>query len=214
MPIWSPHDQTVGYSASSKWTEEAAMASGTEKGGSSNTAMPTPGTSSAIDASLPVPVLQNTGNYSVSSRRKKKSARVGGLAVHWARFKRRVGTGTAPSSSSLIGESAAENSYTRRMEEAARSDNEEVNEVVVDRVWSEDIKSSITHSEHGASPEKSGGSHPIGPSTSDHESLVPEGFFSTWMPLVFLRWRLCPAIVEVFSSSFVDEKSENHYAQV
>jgi len=87
--------------------------------------------------------------------------------------------------------------------------------VVVDRIWSEDIKSSITHSEHGASPEKSGGSHPAGgPSTSDHESLGPEGFWNTFSPIVLLRWRIWPAIVELFSSSFADEKSEVHYAQV
>lgn len=129
-------------------------------------------------------------------------------------FKRRLGTGTAPSSSSLIGESAAESSYTKRMEGAARGDEDEVNEVVVDRIWSEDIKSSTTHSEHGASPEKSGASHPVGPSNSDHESLAPEGFWNAWSPIVFFRWRFWPVIVEIFSSRFPDEKSEQHYAQV
>ncbi|KAF9466167.1 hypothetical protein BDZ94DRAFT_1252261 [Collybia nuda] len=216
MPFWSAQDQSAGYSASSKWTEDVAMPTLhrniTEKGhaGSSNV---TPATSTAVD-SLPIPVLQNSGSHSVASRRKRKSARISGLSVHWAKFKRRVGTGTAPSSSSLIGESAAESSYTRRIEgNAGLGDNEEVNEVVVDRIWSEEIKSSVTHSDHGGSPEKSGGSHPVQPSNSDHESLSNEGFWSLVTPLIFLRWRLWPAIVEIFSSKFVDEKDEHHYAQ-
>jgi osomolarity two-component system sensor histidine kinase SLN1 len=219
MPFWSTQDQSAGYSASSKWTEEVSMPTlrrtFAEKGHvDSSTSMPTPATSTAVD-SLPIPVLQNTGTHSVSSRRKKKSARIGGLSVHWAKFKRRVGTGTAPSSSSLIGESAAESSYTRRMEASAnQGDSEEVNEVVVDRIWSEEIKSSVSHSEHGASPEKSGGSHPIQPSSSDHDSVAQEGFWGLTTPLIFLRWRLWPVIVEIFSSRFVDDKSEQHYALV
>ncbi|RDB15349.1 Autoinducer 2 sensor kinase/phosphatase LuxQ [Hypsizygus marmoreus] len=210
MPFWSFHDQSPG-SSSSKWTDAVAMPSLRTEVDSSNTGMPT--SSTVIDDSLPLPVLTGPANISYSSRRKRKSVRISGLAVHWARFKRRVGTGTAPSSSSLIGESAAESSYTKRMEGAAQGDDDEVNEVVVDRVWSEDIKSSVTHSEHGGSPEKSGASHHIGPSNSDHDSLVPEGFWNSWSILVFIRWRLWPAIVEIFSSRFADEKSEQHYAQ-
>lgn len=171
------------------------------------------GTSTAVD-SLPIPVLQSTGSNSVASRRKRKSARIG-LSVHWAKFKRRVGTGTAPSSSSLIGESAAASSYTRRLDRnAALGDHDEVDEVVVDRVWSEEIKSSTTHSEYGVSPEKSGTSHPIQPSNSDHESVALDGFWGLVTPLIFLRWRVWPAIVEIFSSRFVDHKDELHYSQV
>jgi hypothetical protein len=181
-----------------------------EKGRSpSNAGMPTPATSTAVDNTLPAPVLARNTSYSIG--RKRKSARFGGLAVHWARLKRRVGTGTAPSSSSVVGDSAAESSYTRRME--AHSDGEEVNEVVVDRVWSEEIKSSVSHSEHGATPEKSGSSHHIGPSSSDH-SLHHEGLQNLSSHLVILRWRVWPVIVKFFSSSFADEDSEQHYAQV
>ncbi|KAF5373287.1 hypothetical protein D9615_007374 [Tricholomella constricta] len=209
MPFWLCKDRDIGHRSTPQWTEEVDMPSlkrlGEKTSGSSNAHMLSSATSAALDDNLPLPVL--------ASRRKRKSARVGGLAVHWAQFKRRVGTGTAPSSSSLVGDSAGESNNTRRMEGPIQSDDDEVNEVVVDRVWSEDIKSSITHSDHGGSPEKSGGSHPIGPSTSDHESLGPEGFWNTFSPIVFLRWRLCPAIAAIFSSTFADEKSEAHYAQ-
>ncbi|KDR80820.1 hypothetical protein GALMADRAFT_241276 [Galerina marginata CBS 339.88] len=170
--------------------------------------MATPTTSTAIDHSLPPPVLQSSA--ASQSRRRKKSARINGLSVHWARFKKRLGTGTAPSSSSQIGESAAEHSYTRRMEMSETSDY--VDEVVVDRTWTDEIKSSISHSEHGGSPEKSGGSHPP-ERASDHDSIIDDGFWNLSTPLTILRYRTWPFIMEIFSSRFLDEKAEEHYAQ-
>lgn len=213
MLFWSRQDQTPGYlNSSSRWTEEVAMPTLrtlAEKGrDSSNTCMPTPATSTALDT-LPVPVLACTTSFSI--RHKRKSARFGAFAVYWAKLKRRIGTGTAPSCSSVVGDSAAESCYTRRME--AQSDGE-VNEVVVDRVWSEEIKSSVSHSEQGATPEKSGSCHPIGPSASDHDSLHNEGFWYLSSHLVILRWRAWPVIVKFFSSSFADENFEQHYALV
>ncbi|KAG5644869.1 hypothetical protein DXG03_007510 [Asterophora parasitica] len=182
-----------------------------QKSDSSMTArIATPVTSKALEDSLPPPVLANSNSISI---RRKKKARVGGLAVHWARFKRRVGTGTAPSSSSLVGESTGESNNYLRREGPLQDDGGEVDEVVVDRIWSEDIKSSTTHSEHGASPEKSGGSHPMGQSASDRGSLAPEGFWSTFRPIVFLRWRLWPKFAKIFVTRFADEKSEAQYEQ-
>lgn len=91
---------------------------------------------------------------------------------------------------------------------------EPVDEVVVDREWSVEIKSSsVTHSEHGASPEKSGGSNHIGGTNTDHDSAVHnvEGFWGMWVPLTYLRWRIWPSVYAFFWSSFIDEKSEQHY---
>ncbi|KAJ3504573.1 hypothetical protein NLJ89_g7867 [Agrocybe chaxingu] len=142
----------------------------------------------------------------------QETARVGGLTVHWARFKKRIGTGTAPSSSSHIGDSAVETGYSRRMEMAPEA-NDVVDEVVVDRVWTEEIKSSVTHSDNGASPEKSGGSHQQNHGASDHGSLNYEGRWRWWTPFAIIRYRTWPLLMEIFSSRFVDEKSEQHYAQ-
>ena len=166
---------------------------------------PTPSLTKAEDL-LPPPVLQTT-NHTRQMRR--KSARFSGFAVHWARFKRRLGTGTSPSSSSQIAESAADNSYTPRIEIAQEDGT--IDEVVVDRVWTEEIKSVESQSDHGATP---GESHQFNPGGSDHESLVYEGFWSMWPPLAIIRWRAWPFIMEIFSSRFIDEKSEQHYAQV
>jgi osomolarity two-component system, sensor histidine kinase SLN1 len=103
---------------------------------------------------LPLPVLQSTN--SISSRRKrKKSARFEALTVHWANMKRRIGTGTAPSSSSVGSTGDSHNTRRPNQDAIHEEDKEDVDEVVVDRAWSEEIKSSVTQSDHGASPEKS-----------------------------------------------------------
>ncbi|OBZ73876.1 hypothetical protein A0H81_06404 [Grifola frondosa] len=92
---------------------------------------------------------------------------------------------------------------------------EYVDEVVVDREWSDEIKSSsITHSEHGGTPEKSGSNHLAGTNT-DRESLAihPESCWGISPVLVFLRWRAWPLILSFFSTPFLDEKSEAHYVK-
>ena len=159
-----------------------------------------------VDDLLPPPVLQSNAGINHTRR---KSACFRCLAEHWAKFKRHIGTGTAPSSSSQIGESAVESSYIQRMEMA--QEDGAVDEVVVDRVWSEDVNSIESHSDHGVSP---GESHQVDSGGSDHESLVYEGLWSLWPPLASIRWRAWPFIMEIFSSRFIDDKSEQRYTQV
>lgn len=180
-----------------------------------NTETTTPVTSPILRESLPTPVVQG----SVSSGRRgkqKKSARVnGGLRVHWAQFKRRIGTGTAPSTSSALEPDESGDSYSNghmRREAQAESEDDGVDEVVVDREWSDEIKSSsVTHSEHGGSPEKS--SNQLGGTNTDRESVAihPEGLWASCVPLIFLRWRIWPVIHQFFVNHFGDEKSEGHY---
>ncbi|KAF9525965.1 hypothetical protein CPB83DRAFT_858706 [Crepidotus variabilis] len=179
---------------------------------SSRTAMQTPSASTALDPPLLPPPAIHSGGASSHMRRTRKKAKFGGLTVHWARFKKRIGTGTAPSSSSMVGESAAESATTRAIGEHGYED-DVVDEVVVDRAWTEEIKSTVTpHSEHGATPEKTASQqHNNGPSEPD--SVPYEGFWSLWTPLAILRWRTWPLLLEIFSSRFVDEKAEKHYAQ-
>lgn len=110
----------------------------------------------------------------------------------------------------MVGESTAECSVSRKVD---ISQMDQVDEIVVDRAWTDDIKSSVSHSEHGANPEKSGGSHQK-EVNSDHESVVYGGIWNTSTPLGILRWRAWPFVMEIFSSRFIDEKSEVHYAQV
>ena len=165
-----------------------------------------------LDESLPLPVLQTNAGNNHTRRIHRKTARFDGLVAQWAVFKRHIGTGTAPSSSSQIGESAVEHTYTQKMETIQMDGS--IDEVVVDRVWGEELKSLESQSDHGASPEKFGENHHFNQGGSDHESLVYEGFWSMSSFLAIIRWRTWPFIMEIFSSRFVDEKSEQHYAQV
>jgi len=214
MPQWL--DPLRVQSSPLKWRDqdiyETSLNVMTSNDIQGSTIQVTPTTTTAIDLSLPPPVLQSSTSSSHIRRLRKKTARVNGLSVHWVRFKRRMGTGTAPSSSSFIGESAAEHSYIRKIETTETPDY--LDEVVVDRSWTEEIKSSVSHSDHGGSPEKLGGSHQPNQGTSDYDSVVYDGFWNSMTILAVLRWRIWPLIMEIFSSRFVDEKSEQHYAQV
>lgn len=166
--------------------------------------------------SLPVPVVQGSLSSGRHARQVKKTARIsGGLRVHWDRLKRKIGTGTAPSDSEPFEESVGEGSHYFRSRGGAFADGEDerVDEVVVDREWSDEFKSySGTHSDHGGTPEKSGGSNHMGGTNADMDSLAVhvEGIW-TFAPLTFLRWRLWPSAYGFFVTHFIDEKSESHY---
>ena len=169
--------------------------------------LPSPNCSSTkVEDLLPPPVLQTKNTRQM----RRKSARLGGFAVYWAKFKRRLGTGIPLSGSSQVADSEVDNnSYMQRVEKSQEDGT--IDEVVVDRVWSEEINIVDSHSDNGASP---GESHQCSPGESDHESLNYEGFWSIWPPLAFIRWRAWPFIMEIFSARFTDEKSEQRYAQV
>jgi osomolarity two-component system, sensor histidine kinase SLN1 len=167
---------------------------------------------------LPPPAVTTPGH------RPKKSIRFIGppsLNVHWARFRRRLGAGTSPSISSLVDDSVA-GSNVHLQGGSEGEDGGEVDEVVVDRNWSDDIKSSVSLSDQNQnnSLEKPGhDGHAIsgpGPSTDRdsvavHASGSTAGFWGLCSPLIILRWRLFPAIVHFFSPKFPNQKSELHY---
>ncbi|TFK80188.1 hypothetical protein K466DRAFT_569794, partial [Polyporus arcularius HHB13444] len=168
------------------------------------------------DHRLPPPVLADASSGRRS--RTKKNARVGsaGLRVHWDRFVRKLGSGTAPSTSSAFDDSVGESSvYPRSRTDHVSQEppDDRVDEVVVDREWSDEIKSSsVTHSEHGGTPDKSGSNH-LGGTNTDRDSFAfrPHGFWGSCRLLIFIRWRLWPAAYSFFSTHFIDEKSEMHY---
>lgn len=169
---------------------------------------------------LPPPVQ---AGYQATGRRstKQKKTRISlGLNVRWDRFLRKLGSGTAPSTSSALDESIGESSGYNRSRAGRRATEDvdaEVDEVVVEREWSGEIKSSIRSGDHGASPEKSGGSGNgyggYGGTNTDRDSVAfhVEGFWANWMPLIYLRYRLWPLVYAFFATHFVDEKSEQHY---
>ncbi|TCD67927.1 hypothetical protein EIP91_011791 [Steccherinum ochraceum] len=177
----------------------------------------TPGALSS--ALLPPPVLQNSSLSGGRSNKTRKSARInGGFRLRIDKIFRRLTAGTAPSTSTNLDESVGESSGYNRSRitgtTLVEDLDEPVDEVVVDREWSVEIKSSsITHSEHGGSPEKSGGSNHVGGTNTDHDSAIHhvEGFWGMSTPLTYLRWRIWPSVRSFFWSTFLDEKSEQHY---
>jgi hypothetical protein len=159
---------------------------------------------------LPPPVTQSGIVTKIELCNRKK---VGSLNYYWTRFKKRIGTGTEPSSSSFLGESAAERAYTRRAAEQYEEENNDgiVDEIVVDRTWTEEIQTAS--SECVPTLEKTPSQQHI-QSSVESASIVYEGFWSFWKPLAIIRWRTWPFLMEVFSSRFADDKTERHYAQV
>ncbi|KAG5219360.1 Tco5 histidine kinase [Salix suchowensis] len=203
MPFWT--HSIVSSVASTKWTEDVALKCAVK-------ALDVKTTTPNDGPTLPPPALSNENG---GASRKRKSARVGvSFSVLWEKFRRRIGTGTAPSTSSILNESAADSSILQPTHYYRYEDEDvDVDDVVVDRVWSEELKSSVSHSENGVSPEKSGDSHPQ-TAVSDHESIVPHGgFWASSTALIVLRWRVWPAVRDFFDSKFTDKKSEQHYAQ-
>ncbi len=165
---------------------------------------------------LPPPAAAITAAYN----RPKRTIRIDGgpgLRVYWTRFRRRLGAGTAPSTSSLVDSSAqGSNDGLRSDTQGVRQgeDDAEVDEVIVDRNWTDEIKSSVSLSEPDISLERPGGHHVPGPNT-DRDSFAPHtgGFWGLCIPLIILRWRVFPAIVDFFSSKFPNQKSEQHYVK-
>lgn len=166
---------------------------------------------------LPPPAVAVSG----ASNRPKKTTRIDGgrgIRDHWARFRRRLGAGTSPSTSSLVDDSAPGSNAGLRGDapgESQYGDDTEVDEVVVDRNWFDEIKSSVSLSEPNTSLDRPGGHHSVAGPSTDRDSLAPHtgGFWGLCAPLIFLRWRLCPAIVDFFSPKFHNQKSELHYVK-
>ncbi|KAI0685603.1 hypothetical protein BC835DRAFT_1289856 [Cytidiella melzeri] len=169
------------------------------------------------DMQLPPPVQAAYHPAPRSSKQKKTRISLG-LKNRLNRFMRKLGTGTAPSSSSAIDESTGD-SISFGMRRGIRMDtgmDEEVDEVVVDREWSGEIKSSVHSNDHGGSPEKSGASGNgggYGGTNTDIDSVAfhVDGFWTRATLLVVLRYRVWPFVYSFFATHFVDEKSEGHF---
>jgi osomolarity two-component system, sensor histidine kinase SLN1 len=173
------------------------------------------------DSDPEAPVLPPPAAATTTYNRQKKTLRIDGpgLRVYWTRFRRRLGAGTAPSTSSLVDSSAQSSNDAPRSDTQGvhqGEDDAEVDEVVVDRNWSDEVKSSVSLSEQDISLDRSGGHHHVaGPNTTDRDSVALHtgGFWGLSTPLIILRWRVFPAIVDFFSPKFPNIKSEQHYVK-
>lgn len=145
-------------------------------------------------------------------RRNSKSVQIsGGWRTYWAAFKKQIGSGTAPSSSSSPEESTGTVSYVHKPQGSSTGEQDgNVDVVVVDRLWGEDpgwsAKSDTNEEIHAENR--------LGTTNTDANSSEAEsGFWGSSPVLFFLRWRVWPPILGFFRLRFPDHKYESHYVK-
>ena len=169
----------------------------------------------------PVASLSDLGHQALpqpingSARRKHKVTR---FSAQWTGLKKRIGAGTAPSSSSFsfVGNDyvPSDHSHLQPVQKntLGLNNGDRVDEIVVDRVWSEGISSTVAASEHGATPEKSGSYRHT--TSVEQESLsASRGCCASFPPAVVVRWKIWPAVTSFFCTRFPDSNSESRYIQ-
>lgn len=145
-------------------------------------------------------------------RRNPKSVQIsGGWRVHWAAFKKQIGTGTAPSTSSSPDDSTGTASYVHKPQGTSTGEQDgHVDVVVVDRLWGEDPGWS-TKSE---SNEETHAENRLGTTNTDpNSSEADTGLWGLSPAFLFLRWRIWPAVWGFFLLRFPDHKFELHYSK-
>lgn len=168
--------------------------------------------SPGITDTLPTPVVQQR-----TSRQHTPGVRYAStfhpITSCWRTLVRRLGTGTALSTSSHSRVEAVSQSNLVNARSTGNEERHELDEIVVDRSWSTDnLRSSVSVSEHGNTPEKSGLSHLT--TTMDREPIAPHpsgGFWMSWLPLTVLRYRIWPATVEFLNPQSFNPESEAHF---
>jgi osomolarity two-component system, sensor histidine kinase SLN1 len=172
-------------------------------------------------AFLPLPVVQNSERPTNRGCCRRTALAASG---HWAYLKRRLGTVTAQSATSIARPASnvdRSDSYsTRRQGGRSSQENDEknqvVDQVVVDRVWPDDPRIPLVR-DHSACAETSAAS--CEPSRSLEQSSVvnDQSNVAPAHPanalFYVLRWRTWPVIMNFFSPRFPDEKDEAHYQQ-
>ena len=163
------------------------------------------------DQWLPPPVIAKQYEIDCPGRRQAKFEQ-SKLRVYWDNFTRKLGNGTAPSTSSVLDCSTVDGSHRMREPPPGQPD-DEVDEVVVDRAWVDERNCPSTETE-SLTPIDKYGDNPTGGTNTDRESLaVVEGFWAKSTPLIIIRWRIWPAVLGFFRLRFIDDKSEAHYAK-
>jgi osomolarity two-component system sensor histidine kinase SLN1 len=163
--------------------------------------------SSMVNGVLPAPVLQRNTNSTVM-RRGRRFSPFQFLSRLRAMFVKRLGAHAVSSTSSAR---ASESNHDHICPNKEGED-EEVDETIVDRVWSDGFKTSDVQSDHGGSPEKSSGSQRGSQQPpSIATSQLQNGCWTTYFLLSLIRFRIWPAVVNFFNSKFPDAESESQY---
>lgn len=164
-----------------------------------------------------------------------KNARIdgGGLRVRWARFKQRLGTGSALSES-LLGGTGASSSDSRSLRRHAMGfaqpgdddgdDSAEVDEIVVDNALGT-VTGGSQASEHGGTgtgrapsggesngrPDLTGNGKSHTTSFGTFDSHASLGVWESNFVFSFFRWTLWPLVLHFFTMRFGEDKTEYDY---
>ena len=157
----------------------------------------------------------------VRPQEKEKATRIekGGFRVHWARFKKRLGTGSTFSDSLLDGTRESSNSsHSRRhapsgtRSERTNGDetdeNEEVDEIVVDNLLGA-ATASIASGQNWTGRREGGSGK-----THSHGTAESQRTDTSWdsNPVyAFFRWSVWPLVYHFFTMHFVEEKTERNF---
>lgn len=159
-----------------------------------------------VSLHLPAPIaLADPHPQDSSRRRKTKAAGFAGIKVQWTRFVKRIGT-DSPSDSSAVADSYFESNQTRRRTE----DDVEVDEIIVDRDWTEDLRSSLNQLSE-RSPGSSDSQPQIGTSLGRDTTAMLDDSHILSASLWAFRWKVWPAIVKFFCVRFLDDKTEERF---
>ena len=158
-------------------------------------------------ALLPIPTTAKLHPSAASAKRTVSPWFSTSLTAHWIEFKKRLGTGTAPTTSSLHEDGTTGSIHGK--EPVPGQPGDEVDEVVVDREWTDDTRRTTTKSE-SAHPFNDSRQHG-GTNTDRDSSAAVEGFWASSTILIILRWRLWPATLSFFRPQFMDAKTETNY---
>jgi hypothetical protein len=148
-------------------------------------------------------------------RRNSKSVQIrGGFRSYWAAFKKKVASGTPPSTPSLPDDSTSTASYIHKPQGSAPCEQDDhVDVVVVDRVWGEDPKWSAK-SDSSSPLEDPRAEDKLGSTNTDPGSSEPDtGFWASSTILLFFRWRIWPLVWGFFWLRFADQEFEVHYVK-
>lgn len=169
---------------------------------------------SAVTELTLLPTPATTKDVPSRPQRASKSVQIsGGFRAHWAAFKKKVTSGTQPSTSSSPGDSIGTTSYIHRLQGSTPCEQDGlVDVVVVDRVWGEDPKGS-NNSDSNTPHEETRAENRLGTTNTDPSSSEVSGFWVLSPILIFFRWRIWPSVWGFFRLRFVDHKSEVHYAK-
>jgi len=186
-----------------RWVNDVASETKNDKDVHSPSKSPT--TSTAVDESLPAPAT-HADRYSIASshrKRTRRAARFSRIRLWWDDLLSKLDSGSAPSSTSILDESTVDDS-PKRQTILGPIDDGDVDEVVVDRDWSDEFHSTLSNSDEGPTKSKTG-SHRGGMESESHRTVEDS---------LLTRSRFWHIMMEIFSCRFQDERKERHYQQV